>query len=109
MPQSTPAVFEFVAKSSRNLLTYALKDKDDHVNYGTLHHKTQLKSFSNGIVHKRLGFEYICTTIFSQNIQLFHKLFTGAFESGGPMRSYNFGNVLPINVLKYHRRKFHLL
>ena len=70
--------------------------------------KVWSKSFSNAIFHKRVSFWSICTSKSRQNTQFFSKLFTGATESGRSMGVCSFGNILPINVPKCHRSKFHV-
>ena len=66
------------------------------------------KSFHNGIVHNKVEFYCICTTIFWQYTQLFYKVFTAATESGRSMGGCNFRNLLPINVPKYQGGKGHV-
>ena len=44
--------------------------------------KSWSKSFNNGIVYNRVGFNFICATISRQYTELFFKIFTRAAESG---------------------------
>ena len=62
--------------------------------------KSWSKSFNNGIVHNRVGFQCMCAIISSQYTELLYKLFTRATESGRPMGGCNFGILLLIKVPK---------
>ena len=66
------------------------------------------KSFANGIVYNRVGFECICATFARQYTELFYKLFTRATKSGWSMGGCNFRNILPINVPKCHGGKIYV-
>ena len=70
--------------------------------------KSCSKSFNNGNIHNRVGFKCICATISRQNTELPYKLFTRATDSGKSMGGCTFGNILPINVPKYHGGKIYV-
>ena len=57
-------------------------------------------SLNSGIVYNRIGFKCICTTISRQYVELFHKIFTRATESGRSIGGCNFKNIPAINVPK---------
>ena len=63
------------------------------------------KSFNNGIVYKKGGFKCICATISRQYTELPYKLFTRATESGRSTGSFNFRNIVTINVAKCYGGK----
>ena len=62
--------------------------------------KNWTESFNNRIAYNRVGFKCICATFSRQNNQLSYKFLTRATECGKSMGSCNFGNILPIKVLK---------
>ena len=70
--------------------------------------KSWSKSFNSGIVYNRVAFNCICATISRQYIELSHKLFTRATESGWSMGGCNFRNILPINVPKCYGGKIYV-
>ena len=70
--------------------------------------KIRSKSFNNGIVYNRVGFECICATISRQYTGLFYKRFTRATESGWTMAGCNFRNTPPNNVLNCYRWKIYI-
>ena len=64
--------------------------------------KISSKSFNNGIVYIRVGFNRIFAGVSRQYTELFYKLFTRSTESGKSMGGCNFTKILPINVPKCH-------
>ena len=64
--------------------------------------------FNNGVLYWTIDFKCIFGTFSEHYSQLFYKLFIGATESGRSMRGCKFGNILPGNVLKCHRREIHV-
>ena len=102
-PQFTREVFEIVAIPTTKPPTFTIKDEQGEVIQGKFCQKELIKSFNNGFVYKRVGFQRFWRIVFRQYFQFFYKLFTRATKLGGAMGGCNFRNILPINVPKYNR------
>ena len=71
--------------------------------------KSWSKSFNNGIVSTRVGFNSICTILSRQYIELFYKIFFNrATESGRSMGGCNFRKILTIKVAECHAGKIYV-
>ena len=104
-PQFTQGVFAFFANSSWKPPTTQKMMNRTILSAVNFISKNWSKSYKNGIVHSRLGFRCICSTIRRQHTQPFLKLLTAATESGRSTGGWVIGTILPTSVPKCHRGK----